>query len=303
VAPCTATAPCSSFDRAYRLAMPSQTVLIAGGSYPGQAIWPDPGKAGPGRVVFRPAIGATVSLTGSLHVYGSHVEFRALVFGSGWYVRERAANVVFLETRTRTFSIGSATSVRVLGGEVGPMTATSDTDPKIAKSSAASWAAPTDVLIDGVSFHDIGRVPGSGLHIECLQVGSAIQLIVRNSRFENCATHSLLLSSWGSSYPLRDILIENNVFGAVPQGYHSAKISVRAGSAPCERCVVRGNVATKPVAVDVSTPGSTIAIVGNSMPSADLWAPGWCDHGLFGVLWDSNRFSFAPTCGSNASIG
>lgn len=300
---CVSSSPCRTFDRAYRLASPGQLVRVAAGAYPAQSIWQDPLKTSSEDVVFLPAPGAAVTVTGTLNVYGAHLELRGLAFSAGWYVRQGAEDVTFRDTTTRSFSIGSARGVSILGGRVGPLLATGDADPKVSKSSATSSSAPTDILIDGVAFQDIGRVPGSGLHIECLQVGAADGLLIRRSTFDGCATQSILVSSWGRDYPLRDVTVEDGRFGTVPEGYHTVKISVSSAGAPCERCRVLRNVASKPIAVDVSAPGSSILVSGNSVPSADLAAPGWCDAGLSGVVWDSNTFARTPTCGTNARIG
>ena len=96
-----------------------------------------------------------------------------------------------------------------------------------------------------------------------------------------------------------DIRVENNTFGAL-EGYHALKVSVPASVEPCVGCTIAGNQAVKPIAVNVERPGSSIAVTGNRMSSADLYAPGWCDHGLYGVAWDANVFERRPSCGTNA---
>ena len=111
--------------------------------------------------------------------------------------------------------------------------------------------------------------------------------------------HGLFIQSYGPGYPLRNIRVENNTFGAL-EGYHALKVSVPASVEPCVGCTIAGNQAVKPIAVNVERPGSSIAVTGNRMSSADLYAPGWCDHGLYGVAWDANVFERRPSCGTNA---
>jgi hypothetical protein len=300
---CTPSAPCRTFDRAYRVAVPGQVVEVASGTYPSQMIPYDPAKTSSADVVFQPVAGGSVTLAGRLDVFGRHVEFRNLRFASSWYARQGAEDVTFRDTTTRTFSIGSARGISILGGRVGPLTATSgDPDPKVAKSSPFAGTAPTDILIDGVAFRDILREPGSGLHIECLQVGSAAGLVIRDSTFENCATQGVFVSSWGPSYPLRDITIEANLFGSVPDGYHALKLNIVPGYAPCENCTIRGNRTSKPIAVNVEAPGSSVLVTDNVTSSADLAPPGWCDSGRNGVVWDRNAFESRPTCGMHATL-
>ena len=75
---CTRSAPCRSFERAYDVAVPGQTVLVGGGTYGGQQeVQADSGKTSQTDVLFKPAPGAR-PVVGSLDVYGSHVEFRGL---------------------------------------------------------------------------------------------------------------------------------------------------------------------------------------------------------------------------------
>jgi hypothetical protein len=64
---CTRASPCKSFDRAYRVATPGQTIELAGGTYPPQLIKVDPTKVHATKnVVFRPAPGARVMIAGEL---------------------------------------------------------------------------------------------------------------------------------------------------------------------------------------------------------------------------------------------
>jgi hypothetical protein len=299
---CTKTAPCRTFDRAYGLAKPGQVVEMAGGTYGSQTIPFDSTKTSSADVVFRPAVAATVVVAGILNVDGKHVELRGLRATGGWYARKGAQDVTFRDVSAPLIGIQSATQVSVLGGEVGPWLASSDGDPKIAKSSSMTTLVPTDILIDGVRFHDIVRPPGSGYHVECLQVGAAVNLTIRNSRFERCATHGLLVASWYRGYPLRNVLVENNVFGATMDGYHALKVNVVTSAEPCQNCTIRANTSAQPIAVNVDRTGSTISVRGNSTTSADLSPPGWCDHGRYGVFWDGNTFASRPTCGVNATV-
>src|SRR6266508_1465460 len=94
---CTATAPCASFNRAYQVAQPGQTVQVAGGTYPMQVIADKPsmrglngcdpygewGAATTAKCVrFVPAPGATVTQTGPLEVHGSSLWFNGTRSGA-----------------------------------------------------------------------------------------------------------------------------------------------------------------------------------------------------------------------------
>jgi hypothetical protein len=80
--PCTTIRPCATFDRAYQLASPGQTVEIESGLYGHQPIYAAE-KGSTARVVFRPAPGATVSFNSSVDVYASNIEFKDVRFGHG----------------------------------------------------------------------------------------------------------------------------------------------------------------------------------------------------------------------------
>ena len=300
---CTKAAPCKSFDRAYRVALPGQVIEVAGGRYPAQTLSVDPVKTSTLDVIFRPAPGAAVVVSGALAVYGKHVEFADMKLAGGWSAKSSSVDLTFRNVSTPNFSIQSARWVNILGGEVGPWTANSEADPKIAKSSASNPTVPGQITIDGVRFHDIVRPAGSSYHIECLQIGAAAGLTIRNSTFDNCSTHAIYISSWGSGYQLSNISIQGNTFGTLLGGYHSLKVWIVAPGEPCIGCTISGNTAAKPIAVNATRTGSSITVSGNKMPNADLAYPGWCDHGTYGVTWTGNRFLRTPTCGTNATIG
>jgi hypothetical protein len=80
---------CRSFNRAYQLASPGDTVEVEGGSYPSQTLAAKAGASAP-NVLFRPASGAGVSLD-SLETEGSYLSFHDLTVATGnghargWY--------------------------------------------------------------------------------------------------------------------------------------------------------------------------------------------------------------------------
>ena len=222
--PCTVTAPCLTLNRAYRVAAPGDTVQIAAGKYPAQVIAPDPTKVNATvRVLLQPVPGATVQIA-RVTVNGSHLELRDVQ--APWSIQARAASstddvVIRNVTASGPVSISGATNVSVLGGAVYSPTPVAS-DPLV---TSANGHVPTNVLIDGVSFHDFVDVgPGQYHHIECLQIGSGINLTIRNSRFRNCATHDIFIRSWGTAngnqHPLTNIVLENNVLEPVLSGYY-----------------------------------------------------------------------------------
>ncbi|MBA2359344.1 MAG: recombinase family protein [Actinobacteria bacterium] len=135
---CRRGSPCNSFDRAYRLARPGDTVQIAAGTYPEQLVGVDPGKLRPtGTVVFRPAPGATVVVDGDLTMQGSYAVFEGERRGDGSYsfrarrvqsgighsLATASTNVTFRNLKANTFSVTGTRSITFEGGDYGPSVA------------------------------------------------------------------------------------------------------------------------------------------------------------------------------------
>jgi hypothetical protein len=259
---CAAAAPCATFDRAYHQASPGTAVLVAAGSYPQQAITVDARKTGAAAdVVFQPAAGA-VRVSG-VSIAGSHVELRNMQ--TKWAVQSGANGVTLRNVvADGAVSISGASNVSVLGGQVySPVPVSAD--PVIA---SVHGQVPTNILIDGVYFHDFVDVgPGQLHHIECLQVGGAINLTIRNSTFRNCGTHDIFIRSWGtingSPYPLTNIVIQNNSLAATVAGYYAMQILDDLWTASPTSFSVLNNTAAQGILVRVTH--GTAQVAGNVM--------------------------------------
>jgi hypothetical protein len=219
---CTRSEPCKSFDRAYRVASPGQTIELAGGTYPPQTIKVDPRKVrAPSNVVFRPAPGATVTIAGELTMYGSHATFLGSGHPSNFKVRKLTSvgtrgattsnHVEFDDLNGETFTIGPNYDITIKGGDWGPSTAC---HPRNSKTSPASWCPagspyartgndgtngsyengigpdgtiknqwPHDILIDGVTIHDQNSLDLVKLHEGGLFIISGYGITIRNSKF------------------------------------------------------------------------------------------------------------------------
>ncbi len=82
------------------------------------------------------------------------------------------------------------TDISFIGGSAGPSV---DDNNRIASDGTSTTASPTNVLIDGMRFHDYTLSAGSSAHVECLQVWAANGLTIRNSKFQNCETFDIFL--------------------------------------------------------------------------------------------------------------
>lgn len=296
--PCTETAPCATMDHAYHLASPGETVQLASGSYPVQGLTPDAAKTDPSPVVFMPASGAQVAVA-RLDVTASHVEFQN--FQADWAVDEPANGVTFRNiVANGAVYITGASNVQVLGGQIfSPVPVSSDS-----QIASIKGQVPTNILFDGVAFHDFVDVgPGQFHHIECLQVGAAINLAVRNSRFWNCATHDIFIRSWGfvnnSPSPLSNILIENNWFGKTGAGFYAMQVldDLWTGSPPTS-VTIRNNSALQAIVVRVSH--GTAVVHGNLLPSMSKF---FCDSYGQSQWFDYNVYTSGVPCGAHDSVG
>ena len=215
--PCTRAAPCATFRRAYTLARRGEVVEVTGGVYGRQVIGPDTTKdTGEGVVAFRSAPSGSVTVAGLTVAAGAtHVAFQDMEFVDGWEVGPSdggapAQDVTFRNVRGRLFSILNAVGVRVIGGAYGPSV---NDHPQVKVWNPGDRYAPTNILIQGVTFHGFVR-SNPEVHTECLQIYAGIGVTIRGNRFRNCdGTGSLTISSeFGTA--ISDFLIENNIFEA-----------------------------------------------------------------------------------------
>lgn len=221
--PCTAAAPCLSFNRAYDVAANGDTVEVAGGAYGVQRIVRDEKytTADTPDVVFQPAAGATVTVGNlefgkSVPVEGgtangpSNVTVKDMhdnggASGCDWYVGTDAYWVTIVNGDACNLLVEQAKHTTVLGGDWGPCTVPGPcSNMKIVDSPY--------VTFDGLYVHDFRIVPGSGEHFECMFIVSGRDITVRNSRFENCEYYDIFVQRYYGTLE-GFLLIERNTFG------------------------------------------------------------------------------------------
>ena len=196
------------------MARRGETVDIQAGDYPAQRIAPDATKAdGSGVVSFRPAPGANVTVEGIVVEPGAaHISFEGLTLTGVWEAGPGdggtpAMDVAFRRVQAVSFYIMNAIGVRVIGGSYGPAV---NGQAQIKVYNPQDQYAPSDILIQGVHFHDFTRTPER--HTECLQVYAAAGVTIRGNWFSNCdGTGSLSVVRLFDA-PVRDVLVENNFF-------------------------------------------------------------------------------------------
>jgi hypothetical protein len=268
--PCTASAPCLSFDRAYHLAKPRQQVIVAGGTYPGQTLTGDATKTSTDDVVFVAAPGQSVVLDGGLELRGaSHLTVRGLaVHELEFFYPSEDITAEGIDDNGH-LGIWGASNVTLRGGAVYETTP-SGNDPAIgADSFGQGTHVPKNILIDGVYFHD-WQLKDPTDHIECIQIWLADGLTIRNSRFRHCAHHALFINQYapvlaGASL-MRNVTIENNFFDNPNVGFYA--IQIRTPNTPgvaCENFLIRNNSFLQGTFIDCAGTGNRVE--DNILPS------------------------------------
>jgi hypothetical protein len=261
--PCSATAPCRNFQRAYDLAQPGATVVLAGGSYGSQRV---SGTKSAPAVVFKPAAGASVSL-GGLDVYADNLEIRDLAAGY-WLSYAESSGFTARNLDVSFFQIYGSANITVAGGDVGPSyTPGGNSTVNYITYGANGTVAPTNVVVDGVYFHDFRR--GSSLdHMECLMVVGGNGIAVRNSRFVRCDIFNIFFTQWAGPAPPKNVVLEDNFFNSTTTdgnlGGTSLSVQFSGHMNLMSGYTIRNNSFAMPVGIDA--PVSGVSFIGNVMP-------------------------------------
>jgi len=299
-ASCTATDPCLTLNRAYRVAQPGQVVDVAGGTYPTQQIEYDPSKASAADVYFRPAAGQFVRIEGDIDVYASHVTVMAMQARDTevpYDGPEDVSDVTLWGMDGRNFTIDSGKEVNVIGGDYGP-----------ASSCGGSFGGgnngirmnrpgvvPSDILIWGVDVHDVQSYDLVACHIECLIVGAGERITVRGSRFWNCSIFDIFLQPFNG--PISDVTLENNWFAAPtdPNGHVNSGRAVEfSGGGPWSNLLIRQNSVNTAINLNDGAPNPEYV---NSRMIGNIAVQANCYNGVTyrGNVWFDGSGSCDPS--------
>ena len=117
-------------------------------------------------------------------------------------------------------------------------------------------------VFDGVLFHDMTRT-SSDVHTECLQVAGTTNMVIRNSRFKNCAVFGLSFTEYNNSGKVTNLLLENNFFDAAIGGYFAVNLSQFDGG------IARFNSSAQGWVIQGTNP-SPMAMIGNNITNGVL---------------------------------
>jgi hypothetical protein len=283
--------PCKSLNRAYQTARPGQVVELASGVYPDETLSAS-GRTAGRQVVFRAAHGARVR-TGEVRIDGaSGIEFRGITMAS-YYVAAGSRNITFRDVRAHFFFIRSASRISILGGSIGDQ---ATAIPATIGSTYHSTVPSREIIIDGVTFHDMTRAADPSGHPQCLFVQSVAGFILRNSRFVRCDVFDVYANNIGDGPQLRDMQLENNFFGIPTDatnpgrgGWYSVYISNSPGEPPIRGLLLRNNSFAKGFHLQAGRYVDS-RVVANVSPLDQSQCT------LGGIVWAYNVFS-AAACG------
>ena len=209
---------------------------MAGGSYGGESL-SAAAKSGTGRVVFRPASGATVTMTGEFRLTGqNHIELQNMTVG-GMYLTGGANDIVFQGVNTSTLYFRVVSNISLLGGSVGGTCM----GYSATVGSGVKTGRAVNILIDGVHFHDITRDCNASAHVECLFVQESSYVTIQNSSFTNCGIMDVYVHEIGGGGDPDHIIIQNNSFATTTDGGFYALVTQALSGETLNDYLIQGN--------------------------------------------------------------
>jgi hypothetical protein len=328
--PCSALAPCASFDRAYHVAKPGDTVRVSAGSYPLQTLTYDATKAGATTdVVFQAAAGALARLRGLTLDGTSHVTFVGASSGdlsnpssgltlsptpgtmnSGGFLKATncASHITAQNLDMESFFITGADHITIRGGTVGGVD-NGQLNPFITGpyqgrgTSYCSAEAPKAIVVQNVLFHDVLRTNFPAGHPDCLQIAGTTDTLLDGNRFVRCGTADVMvrpaLNIWAGNI-IDNLVIQNNSLTPPVEG--SNVLFLGGPTDTCGAVSLLNNTSTVGLSSFTCSSYKSLHVIGNHMNSMSAWA---CSSvlRLSTVVFDSNAYLVGPTCGTHGING
>jgi len=308
---CSEVAPCLSMGHAFEKAVAGQTVRMLSGSYGAQTI--QGAEKGAAHVVFAPASGASVKVTGTILVVGSHVSISGIGVQDvtvGNYDqtpgRPNPSDVSLLNLTGRNFQIDSAKNVTVEGGSWGPASACGG--PVGGNNNSIRepipGVAPENIVINNTVIHDVQSYNLIECHIEGLAIFAGNHVTVSNSKFYGNSIYDVFIQANSGGSPNNVTLrgnwmadaVDNSAANGHPVGYSNGIVF---GSEISSNLSVIANHFNG--VVNINDDGSISNYTGTSMQynfGSMAYAGYPCGTALKGVAWTSNVWS-NDKCGSS----
>ena len=175
-------------------------------------------------MVFMPAAGASVKVTGTIYVFASHLTIEGITVQDvtiGNYDqtpgRPNPTDVTLLNLTGRNFEIDSATHVTVEGGSWGPASACGGPygggNNSIRQPIASQ--APENIVINDTIIHDVQSYNLVGCHIEGLAIFAGNHVTVSNSKFYGNSVYDVFMQANSGGSPNNITLAHNWLAEAV----------------------------------------------------------------------------------------
>jgi hypothetical protein len=196
---------------------------MLGGTYPAQEIDLDAHKSGSSTVTVQPAPGASVTIGTSLylgdaaqqHSGPQHLRIQNLTVAGAVRIGAGSTDVELDNVNGKVFGIAGSQNVRIVGGNWGPCSTPADgsCNSKIDMLSPGDPGVPTsNIVIDGITIHDIISTNHGLYHTECLFLRAGTNVTIRNSKFYNCDIYDIFVQTGGPA--ITNVTIENNYFAS-----------------------------------------------------------------------------------------
>jgi hypothetical protein len=308
---CSQAQPCLTMNHAYEKSSAGGTVQMLAGSYPAQTV--SGSEKGTAHVVFTPAPGASVKVTGTVYVFGSHVTIEGITTQDvtvGNYDqtpgRANPTDVLLLGLTGRNFQIDSAKNVTVEGGSWGPSSACGGpyggNNNSIRQTMPS--VAPENIVINKTVIHDVQSYNLIECHIEGLAIFAGNHVTVSNSKFYGNSIYDVFIQSNSGGSPKNISIAKNWMAEAVDNsganghaaGYHNG---IAFGSEISSNLTLMGNHFNG--VVNINDDGSISSYTNTELSENFGLMPysGYpCGTVLKGVVWTKNVWQ-NDKCGSS----
>ncbi len=314
--PCTSAKPCLTMGHAYEKAAPGEAVQMEAGSYAGQTL-NGSSKTSSTHVVFMPAAGASVRVTGTIFVLASHltiedIAVQDVTIGNydqtpGW---PNPTDVTLLDLTGRNFEIDSATHITVEGGSWGPASACGGPYGGGNNSirQPISSQAPEDIVINDTIIHEVQSYSLVGCHIEGLAIFAGNHVTVSNSKFYGNSVYDIFMQANSGGNPENITLAHNWLAEAVDTSGANGRAvgssnGIALGNELSANVTVEDNhfndVLDMDDAEDIAR-FSNVRVVGNVgvQPYS-----GYDCAGLSGIEWSKNIWQNDKCAASDVNLG
>jgi hypothetical protein len=185
------------------------------------------------------------------------------------------------------YSGAPISNISMIGGDVGPVV---NSHPQLAPATGIGAGWMTDILFQGVNFHDVTTTDAAAYHVECMQSVGGTRVTFRGNRWSGCGIFDLSLTEYNNSGPPTDYLIENNFFGPSVNG-GSYSFHVNSNASAIVRLVLRHNSSPQLFLLKNVVPLQNASVSGNLAPRPVCDAPGSVSY--------ANNVWTGGTCGSS----